>query len=170
MGKKERILMAEKKMIRTGTDADREPQFHPFARGIFLVTKPNPSRILSEEDYLAINLLAQKELCAASREFGQAQKHWSTLPNTEVRQLSNLGTEAEDLSHVPAAEEWIRSFASLEGLVYIFQTEGEIDLRTRERRKPFPVIGFSLSGGLDFLEDLKDRDCVQYRIFYAFAE
>ena len=166
--------MEELKYVKTGTNADREPTFQPIARSLFMVLEENKKHEMKEEEFLTINLHAQKELCAQSSEFEKAQDHWSNLPKTPKRHLdnslSNRYNEVPKIEEDTIAQEWMDEFKTYEGLVYIFNVTREIDLTTGETRKPFPVVGFSLGGGLDFLDDIKDKDCVRYRLYYAFAE
>ena len=161
--------MSEGTCIRTGKSADREPSFRPKARGMLLLTKKNPKHELTDDDYMTINLHAQKELCALSPDYEKAQKHWSTLPRTPARQLENGGAELDDLSDVSVAKDWLSQFDDYPGLIYIFDIEREVDLRSGTTRTPFPVVGFSLTG-FHFLDDLDDPYCIRYRIWYIYAE
>ena len=162
--------MAEYNFIKTGKDAERKPKFRPNARGLFMVLEDNPACELSEDDYMKINLHAQKELCNLSKEFEKALKHWTRLPKTPKRQLGGLVTTVARLDDDCAAQEWIDGFKDYDGLVYAFDIEQEIDLQTGEKRTPFPVIGFSPTRGFDFLDDLKDKHCAHYRLYFLFTE
>ena len=158
--------------IRTGTQPDREPAGTPFARGMFLVIQANSKHgELTDDELMKINLHAQKELCDLSPVYQKAQKHWSDLPHTPARQMNNMMGVTEKLTDGHGqAQEWIDSFASQPGLVYIFCIDREIDLRSGKSRKPFPVVGFSFGRGFDFLDDIDDQYCIKYRIYYAYAE
>lgn len=162
--------MADYHFLKTGNKADKEPKFRPVARGLFMLLKENPDCELTEDDYLKINLHAQEELCMQSLEFKKAQKNWTRLPKTPKRQLGGLFCEVKRLDDDAAVTEWIDGFRNYQGLVYVFDIEGEIDLRTGKTRKPFPVVGFSPTRGFDFLDDIDDKYCVSYRLYFLFTE
>lgn len=158
-------------MIRTGREAEKELSCRPYARGLLMVLQENKEHELTDDDLMKINLHAQKVLAAGNPEFAKAQKHWTTLPHTPARQMNNGFLEVKSLGKRYSAEqEWIDQYANQEGLVYIFCVEEEIDLRTGETRRRMPVIGFSLSRGIETLDDMKDKYCISYRLYFAFAE
>ena len=166
--------MSENSFIKTGTASGQEPVFSPVARTLFLVLEENPNHALTDDDFMAINMHAQKELRTESREFGMAQDCWADLPKTPARQLKNslsgrysLVSRIEDDT---VAQEWIDEFKDYEGLVYIFSVSRKIDLRTGETFKPIPVVGFSFSRGFDFMDDIGSENCFRYKMYYAYAE
>ena len=164
--------MKDSEMIRTGKQAGREPAGTPYARGMFLMVKRNPKHPdITDEEMKQMNLLAQKVLASQSELFAKAQKHWTELPHTPARQMENSLYEGDRLDPDGKTEqEWISLYAEKPGLVYIFRIELEIDVRTGEERKPFPVVGFSPMRGFDFMDDLIDEDCIKYRLCFAYAE
>ena len=157
--------------LRTGKKSDQEPTFRPFARGMFMLYRNNPEHEPEDDDYIKMNLLAQKELSALSPDFARAQQHWSTLPHTPARQLENRFYSADSIDgDIDEERKWIDYYASMDSLVSIFSIELEIDLRTGEKRKPFPVIGFSFGRGIETMDDMFDKHCIKYRIRFAYAE
>ena len=166
--------MGEIGYIKTGTASGQEPAFSPVARAVFMVLEENKDHEMTDDDFMAINLHAQKELRAESSEFGKAQDCWSNLPKTPERQLktplSGRYSPVPKIEEDTVAQEWITEFRDYDGLVYIFSVTRKIDLRTGETFKPIPVVGFSFSGGFDFMDDIGRKDCVRYRMYYAYAE
>lgn len=166
--------MSEISYIKTGTASGQEPTFSPIARTIFMVMEENANHEMTDDDFMSINMHAQKELRSESSEFGKAQDCWSNLPKTPERQLttslSGRYSLVSKIEEDTVAQEWISEFKDYEGLVYIFSVTRKIDLRTGETFKPIPVIGFSTSRGFDFMDDIGSKDCVRYKMYYAFAE
>ena len=165
--------MEENGYLRTGARADAEPACTPYARGLFMILKRNHRHEeITDEEYMKINLHAQKELAALSPVFEKAQKHWTTLPHTPARQLDNMVVIASDLADADEnVQEWIDSFASVEGLVYIFSIEREIDLHTGETFRPMPVSAVSFGmGGMSFMGGKDDDQYMKYRVYFAYAE
>ena len=164
--------MADYEYIRTGTQPDREPACTPYARGLYVITKRNARHEkVTEEDYIKINLHAQKELSALSPVFAQAQAFWSRLPHTQDRQMDNLCSKAARISSDnPNVKNWIGSFASRPGLVYIFSIEREIDLDTGGTFKPIPVVGITFGQGFSYISDRFDEQYLKYRMYFAYAE
>lgn len=166
--------MSEYSYIKTGTASEQEPTFSPFARDIFMVIEENKNHDMTADDFMAINMHAQKELRSLSTGFGKAQDCWANLPKTDERHLSvSLSGRYSPVSKIEedtVAQEWIGEYKDYEGLVYIFSVTRKIDLRTGETFKPIPVIGFSMSRGFDFMDDIGSKDCIRYRMYYAFAE
>ena len=163
--------MPAEEMICTGRENGRKPVFRPYARGMFMVIQENREHEVTEDDMMKINLHAQKVLSAQSPEFATAQKHWTTLSHTPARQMDNRLFPVTRLGgRTDTEQEWIDQYASQEGIVYIFQVESEIDLRSGETRKRMPVIGFSFSRGIETLDDMDDKYCIRYRVYFAYAE
>jgi len=156
---------------KTGKASRKDPACRPSARGMFMVLEDNPEKNeLSEEEYMQINLHAQQELCAQSPEFEKAMKHWSGLPKNNDRQLGGFCTSVRLIEEDMAAEEWIHEFDDYDGLIYVFAITREFDFRTGQTWKPIPVIGFSLSGGVESLDDIGREHRMRYRMYYVFSE
>ena len=163
--------MSDYTFWKTGKASGKDPACRPAARGMFMVLEDNPEKgELSDDEYLQINLHAQKELCAQSPEFEKAMKHWSALPKNKDRQLGGLFTNVRRIEEDTAAEEWIHTFDDFDGLIYIFAITREIDFRSGRTWKPIPVFGFSLSGGIESLDDLGREHRMRYRLYYVFSE
>ena len=163
--------MSDLTFWKTGKASDREPACRPAARGLFLVLENNPKKEeLTEDEYLAINLHAQKELCALSPEFEKAMKHWGGLPNNDDRQLGGFCVSLSRIEEDTAAEDWIHEFDDYDGLIYVFTVTREIDFRTGKTWKPIPVFGFSLSRGIETLDDVGKEHRMRYRMYYVFSE
>ncbi len=156
---------------KTGKASGKAPACRPDARGMFMVLEDNPEKgELSEEEYMQINLHAQKELCAQSPEFEKAMKHWSGLPKNNDRQLGGFCTSVRRIEEDTAAKEWIHEFDDYDGLIYVFAITREIDFSTGRTWKPIPVFGFSLSGGIESLDDIGREHRMRYRMYYVFSE
>ncbi len=169
--RKRREPMSDYTFWKTGKASGKDPACRPAARGMFMVLEDNPEKgELSDDEYLQINLHAQKELCAQSPEFEKAMKHWSALPKNKDRQLGGLFTNVRRIEEDTAAEEWIHTFDDFDGLIYIYGITREIDFRTGRTWKPIPVVGFSLSGGIESLDDLGREHRMRYRLYYVFSE
>lgn len=163
--------MSDYTFWKTGKASGKDPACRPAARGMFMVLEDNPEKgELSDEEYLQINLHAQKELCAQSQEFEKAMKHWSSLPKNKDRQLGGLFTNVRRIEEDTAAEEWIHTFDDFDGLIYIYGITREIDFRTGRTWKPIPVVGFSLFGGIESLDDIGREHRMRYRLYYVFSE
>ena len=165
--------MEEYGYIRTGTHPDAEPACTPYARGLFIVLKRNfRHEEVTDEEYMKINLHAQQELASLSPVFEKVQKHWSTLPHTPARQLDNMVVTASEIEDAEEdAQEWIKSFTSVEGLVYIFSIEREINLQTGETFRPLPVTAISFGmGGMSIMSGKDDDLYMKYRVYFAYAE
>ena len=163
--------MSELYFLKTGKRSENEPAFTPAARGLFFVLEDNPEKPeLSEEEYLQLNLHAQKELRALSPEFEKAQKHWSELPKNQDRQLGGYFINVPRIEQDTTAEEWVHEFDGYDGLVYAFAITREIDFRTGDTWKPIPVVGFSFMGGIDTLDDIGKEHRMRYRAYYVFTE
>ena len=162
--------MQDFEYFRTGTEPDREPACTPYARGIYIVIQKNAQhKEITEDEFMRINLHAQKELSYASPLFAKAQKYWSELPHTPARQMDNLWTQTSWLAgENQKAQEWIESFRTREGLVYIFSVEREIDVSTGRSWLPPGVMEIHL--GLEPVDETLYKDRFRYRMYFAYAE
>ena len=163
--------MSDYTFWKTGKASGKDPAYRPDARGIFMVLEENPEKgSLSEEEYLKINLHAQELLRESSPGFAKAQQHWSELPKNADRQLGGFFSSVSRIAEDTAAQDWIHGFDGYDGLVYVFAVTGEIDLRTGRTWEPIPVLGFSLAGGIDTLDDIGREHRIRYRMYYVFTE
>ena len=156
---------------KTGRKAEQEPEYKPAARGLYFVLEENPKKPeLNEDEYMLLNLHAQKVLCSLSPEFEKAQKHWTTLPKNSDRQLGGYFVKVSKVERDGAAQEWIHEFDDYDGLVYVFAVTIDIDFATRDTWKPVPVVGISFYGKIDTLDDLGMEHRMRYRAYFVFAE
>ena len=163
--------MSDYTFWKTGKASEKEPAYKPAARGLFIVLEDNPKKKeLNEDEFMMLNLHAQELLCAESPAFEKAQKHWSTLPKNNDRQLGGFMSEVSRVERDTAAEEWIHEFDDYDGLIYTFAVTDEIDFRTGKSWKPIPVVGFSMSRGIETLDDVGKEHRMRYRIYFVFAE
>ena len=156
--------------IRTGTEPDREPACTPYARSIYLILQKNALHgEITEEEFIRINLHAQKELSALSPVFTKAQKYWSELPHTPARQMESRWMQTSFLAgETRKAREWIDSFSTRTGLVYIFGVEREIDISTGESWLPPGVV--EITFGLEPIDEERYKNKFRYRMYFAYAE
>ena len=163
--------MSEPTFWKTGKSSEKQPACKPAARGLFFVLEDNPKKgELNEDEYMQLNMHAQKELCALSPEFEKAQKHWTTLPKNADRQLGGYFVSVPRIENDTAAEEWVHQFDDYDGLIYAFAITREIDFRTGDTWKPIPVVGISLFGGIDTMDDIGKENRMRYRAYYVVAE
>ena len=162
--------MQDFEYIRTGTEPEREPACTPYARGIYIVIQENAQHgEITEDEFLRINLHAQGELSALSPAFAKAQKYWTELPHTPARQMDNLFTETSWLAGENRnAREWIESFRTRPGLVYIFGIEREIDVSTGKSWLPQGVV--EIHFGFGPRDETLYKDKIRYRMYFAYAE
>ena len=165
-------MMSDLIFLKTGKAAEKEPAYVPAARGLLFVLEDNPKKgELNTDEYMQINLHAQKELCKLSPEFEKAQKHWTTLPKNQDRQLGGFFINVPNLNRDTSGEDWVhQEFDDYDGLVYAFGITREIDFRTGETWEPIPVVGFSMFGGIETLDDVGKEHRIRYQAFYIFVE
>ncbi len=162
--------MQDFEYLRTGTEPDREPACTPYARGLYLAVQRNAQHEeITDDEFLRINLHAQKELSALSSVFAKAQKHWSELPHTPARQMDNLWVQVSWLAgKIKEAQDWIESFRTRPGLVYIFSVEREIDISTGRSWLPPGVV--EMHFGFGPRDETLYKDKIRYRMYFAYAE
>ena len=148
-----------------------EPLFTPDARGMLMVVElKSKDDKLSDEQLAMINLHAQGELKAASDEYRRAQEWWSNLPKTPARQMDNgyFTLSSFDVGKAQI-EAWQAQYDEKDGLVYIFGVERKLNLRTGTTQRHIPVMVFS-GGGFETLDSIEEKDCVNYRLYFAYYE
>lgn len=162
--------MQDFEYIRTGTEPDREPACTPYARGLYLLVQRNAQHgEITDEEFIRFNLHAQKELSALSPVFAKAQKYWSELPHTPARQMDSLWSQTSFLAgEDKKAQQWIESYKTRTGLVYIFSVEREIDISTGKSWLPPGVV--EITFGLGPVDEELYKDKFRYRMYFAYAE
>lgn len=157
---------------RHGARKGTEPKFQPAARGVFMIVETKKD--LDEDTLFQIHMHAQMALKAWSEEYMRAQTWWENLPKTPARQKENFTAYMEDLSYAEeTVRDWIDKCDAYEGLAYIFPIEQMFNLRTNRiqgPRKHIPVVAFNPFSGIHTLDELDEKECVTFRMYYAYYE